>query len=243
VDATEIAVTTLAVLLASCALSTVGFGFALLAVPLMALVLPTEDAVVLSVSLALVTTTVQAVHERAHRDRTAAGRLLVGAAAGAPVGLVVLLVFTSRQLQFVLVGVISAFLVVSLRGWHVERDSRALDVGAGFASGLFNTAVAVNGPPLVMALHARHLPPPSFRSTIATVFAVSNAISAVLFAASGRYDGEVVALLPVSVPALALGYLAGVRLRRRFGVEGFRRLVLWVLAFTGVVTLLSALGA
>ena len=241
-DATEIVVTAVAVLLASCTLSTVGFGFALLAVPLVSLVAPAEDAVVLAVTLALVTTVVQATHERAHRDGTAATRMLVGAAVGAPLGLAVLAVFTSRQLQFALVGVIAAFLVVSVRGWRLQHDSPAIEVGAGFASGVLNTAVATNGPPLVMALHARHLPAPSFRSTLAIVFAVSNAIAAALFAVSGRYDREVLELVGVSVVPMVAGYLAGTVLRHRFGVEGFRRLVLGLLGVTGVVTLVAAIS-
>ncbi len=240
-DAVELVVIALAVFSAALVQTTTGFGFALLAVPLLSVFVPTETAVVISATLGLATSTGQAISERAHADRPAEVRLLVGVAVGAPLGLVVLEMTTNRQLRFALAGVIGVFLLVTLRGWRLHRASTAVDVGAGVVSGALNTTLSTNGPPLVMALHPRGLSPPQFRATLGTVVAASGVLTVALFALTGRYDTEVAQALLVGAPALGLGFVAGLWLRARVNPEHFRRIVLVLLAVTGLVTLIGAI--
>ena len=77
-----------------------------------------------SASLGLVSSATIALASRAHGDRVAIGRMLVGAAIGAPLGLALLEITTGRQLRFVLAGVIATYLVVELRGWQLRPDRR-----------------------------------------------------------------------------------------------------------------------
>jgi uncharacterized protein len=174
--AAQVVLVAVAVFTSAAVQSTTGFGFALLAVPLMAIVIPAEEAVVLSGAFSLLTASTQAITQRAHAVRPVAGRMLLGALIGAPVGLAILTVTTGRQLRFFLAGVIFAFLVLTLRGFTLHRAGRAVDLGAGVVAGV-------------------------------------------------------------------LGYLVGSRLRRRFDTAAFRRLTLWLLGLTGVVTLVGALFA
>jgi uncharacterized membrane protein YfcA len=240
VSPTQLAVVAAAVLVAALVQSTTSFGFALLAVPLASLVVAPEEAVVLSVTLGLLTSTSQAVGERADLDVPVARRMLLALAAGAPFGLLLLEVTTSRQLKFVLAAVIFTFLGLTLRGVTLHRAGRAVDVVAGLVSGVLNTALSTNGPPVVMALHARQPPPARFRATVAGVLAGGNVVAIVLFAVTGRYDADVLRLVAVSLPALAVGYVIGARQRRRVDPLVFRRLVLLLLSVTGVVTLAGA---
>ena len=216
-----------------------GFGFALVAVPALSLFIPTETAVVVSASLGLISSSGQAVAERRHGDRRTIRWMLGGAAVGAPFGLLVLLVATERQLRVALVVVIGIFLVVNLRRITVTRASRTVDLLAGTVSGLLNTALSTNGPPLVMALHPRHLEPPVFRGTLTAVLAGSGIVTVGLFAVSGRYDADVVVLFLAGLPGMALGFALGVRHRHRIGPERFRQVVIVLLAATAVVALIG----
>jgi len=241
--AAQVVLVAVAVFASAAVQSTTGFGFALLAVPLMAIVIPAEEAVVLCGAFSLLTASTQAFTGRAHAVRPVAGRMLLGALLGAPVGLAVLTVTTGRQLRFFLAAVIFLFLILTLRGFTLHRAGRAVDLGAGAVAGVLNTSVSTNGPPIVMALHAREMPPDPFRATIATVFTGSNVIAVTLFAATGRYDRDSLVLFLASLPALVLGYLVGTRLRRRFDPASFRRLVLQLLGVTGAITLVGAILA
>ena len=241
--AAEVVLVAVAVLASAAIQSTSGFGFALLGVPLLSMVVSTEEAVVVVTALSLVTSTGQAIGHRAHADRPVVGRMLAGAVVGAPIGLAVLTIATGRQLKFGLAVVIFVFLGLTLRGVAFHRAGRAVDVGAGVVAGVLNTSLSTTGPPIVMTLHARHLPPERFRATVAAVFSGSNVIAVGLFALTGRYDRDALVLVAASLPALAVGYAIGVRLRRHLDLASFRRLVLGLLAVTGVVTLVGALIA
>lgn len=240
---TQVVLAAVVVALAAGIQTVTGFGFALVAVPALSLFLPTETAVVLSASLGLLSSTGQAVAERRHGDRLTIRWMLGGAVLGAPFGLLVLLVATERQLRIALVAVIVVFLVVNLRQITVTRASRAVDLVAGAVSGVLNTALSTNGPPLVMALHPRHLAPPVFRGTLTAVLAGSGIVTVALFVVSGRYDVDVAVLFLAGLPGMALGFGLGVRHRHRIGSERFRQVVIVLLAATAMVAIVGLLAS
>ncbi|MCB0957327.1 MAG: sulfite exporter TauE/SafE family protein, partial [Ilumatobacter sp.] len=79
-----------------------GFGFALLAMPIMTLSIPVRTAVVVSSLLGILTTAWQAVHLRSKADRPVGVRLALGAFVGMPLGLVILNVVSDRNLRLTL---------------------------------------------------------------------------------------------------------------------------------------------
>jgi uncharacterized membrane protein YfcA len=230
----------MAVLFAAGIQTMTGFGFSLFAVPIMSMVIPTEAAVVIAASLSTMTSGGQAWTERHHRDRPTVVRIVLAALLGMPLGLLVLTVMTSQQLKIGLAVVIVVFLIINLRGVRLDHASTPIDLGAGFVAGVLSTSLSTNGPPLAMALHARHLPAEVFRGTISSILVVLGVISVVLFAATGHYTVEIAWALVVVIPAMVVGFLIGHRLRVRIDHRVFRRLVTLLLALTAVVTLISA---
>ena len=230
-----------AVLFASTIQTMTGFGFSLFAVPIMSMAIPTEMAVVLAATLSTFTSGGQAWTERHHRDNHTVVRIVLASLVGMPLGLVVLIVASSQQLKIGLAIVIVIFLIINLRGVHLDHASTKVDLTAGFVAGVLSTSLSTNGPPLAMALHARHLTPPVFRGTIASVLVSIGAISLVLFAVTGHFTTEIGWALLVVAPALVIGFFLGHRLRRGIDQAMFRRLVTILLALTAAVTLVSAI--
>lgn len=237
----QLAFVGVAVLAASTIQTMTGFGFSLFAVPVMSLAIPTEMAVVLAATLSTFTSGGQAWTERHHRDNPTVVRIVLASLVGMPLGLVVLIFATSQQLKIGLAVVIVAFLVINLKGIRLDHASTKVDLTAGFVAGVLSTSLSTNGPPLAMALHARHLTPPVFRGTIATVLVLIGAISLVLFGVTGHFTTEIGWALLVVAPALVIGFLIGHRLRRGIDQVLFRRLVTILLALTAVVTMVSAI--
>jgi len=231
-----------AVLFSSLIQTVTGFGFALLAVPLMSMAVPTETAVVIAATLGTFTSGGQAWTERHHGDRSAMKRLTLAAFIGAPFGLVILNVASSQQLKIGLAAVIVVFLIVNLRGFKLEQASTPIDLAAGFVAGVLSTSLSTNGPPLVMALHARHFSPQVFRATISSVFVAIGLLSLVLFAATGHFTTDVAWSLLVAGPTLALGFFLGHRIRGHIDPVRFRSLVTSLLAATAVVTIVSVIA-
>lgn len=220
-----------------------GFGFGLAAVPLLALALSPHESVVVALTLATITNGYQAITGRRHTHWPVLLRLLGGAAAGLPIGLVVYHV-TGERVLGVLVGVAVLGAIASIvLGLDLRHAGPGVDLAAGMVSGALTTSVGTNGPPLVFVLQARHFPPDRFRATITAVFFTLDVVSSVIFAATGEYTGDVVRSIAISMPGLLAGAALGVWLRRYLDPVRFRRLVLTVLAVAAISTIVTSLRA
>lgn len=230
-----------AILAASSVQIVAGFGFALLAMPVMTLAIPVERAVVIATLLSAVTTTWQMLHLRRDIDRTLARRLALASFVGMPLGLVVLNVVDDRSLRLALgVSVLIATALLARR-ISLAHVGPGLDYGAGFVSGVLNTSLGTNGPPLVFALQSRQIDPAGFRATIQTVFAVGNLLAIPLFVADGKVTSDGLIATAVAVPAWLIGIGLGWPLRRLVHGDRFRILVLGLLAAAGVTAIVFAL--
>lgn len=217
-----------------------GFGFGLLSMPIMTLAIPVEEAVVVSTLLGMVSTSWMGWHLRSDMERPLAKRLTLAAFVGMPLGLWILNVVSDRSLRLALgvsVLVATALLVRRINLAHVGPR---MDIGLGFVSGVLNTSLSTNGPPLVFDLQARQLKPAQFRATIAAVFALSNVVALSLFIAGGKVTNDGVHAALVALPAWALGQALGWPVRKHVDGERFRVLVLVLLFLAGTTAIVFA---
>lgn len=216
-----------------------GFGFALAAVPVLAVVVDAHLAVVLTVCLGTVANAVQAWNGRRVCDRATVARMLAGAVAGLPIGLLVF-VHTDDAMLSILIGVAVLLAVLAtIRGIDLRQAGPKPDLVGGFLAGVLTTSSSVNGPPLVIVLQARHFAPDRFRATITTAFLALDLIAVVTFAATGEIDSEVGWALLAAVPALVVGAFAGFALQRHLHPERFRKAVTVLLVVAGISALAS----
>lgn len=232
----------LAVVVAGFVQILVGFGFALLSVPLMALVVSTHDAVVISTFLGLVSSGVQTYKGVHDANWRLVGRITVAALAGIPFGFALFTFLSPDTLRLLLgLGVLAA-VVLLYRGIEFVDHGPIVEWTAGFVSGALASSLSTNGPPLVFALQGRRLPIAVFRSTINAVFVISGAVTAFVFAVSGDVDRGVMIGISVALPALVLGVAIGFRYRHRVDEARARQLVLGFLALAGISALVGALA-
>lgn len=226
--------------LGAAAQSASGFGFALLTVPLLALLLGAKTAVVTTavVAVALQVAMTTRDHDAIHRPTVAAAT--AGALAGMPLGLLILDRVDERALTVAIAITVLLFTVALARGIGAPAGT-ATDAVAGFASGTLSTSTGTSGPPLVIAMHARELPPIAFRATLAAQFLIQGTISVIAFALTGRVTGEIGLLALAGLPGLGLGWLAGQRIFARLDQDRFRRVVLAMLALSALASLAGAL--
>ena len=227
--------------LASFAQSISGFGFALLSVPLMQIVLEPRDAVVISTFIGALSTTTQAFLDRQHVDRALAKRLVMASYLGMPIGLSAFLFVSDTGLRLSLGAVVILATILLARGFSFDSPSSRLDWSFGFVSGVLATSTSTNGPPLVFLMQARNYAPQDFRSTINMVFSFVNIGAIALFLSSGQVTHESVIGALLAIPALFLALRTGYWLRPKVSVELFRRLVLGLLIASGISLCAKAL--
>ena len=209
----------------------IGFGFALVAVPTIALVEP--DAIPVTVMLmAVPMTIVMALRERAHIDVGGFATIMVGRVVGIAGGVLLLELVPESGLT-VLVGVmIMLGVALSVGGLDIEPQ-RWVNVGAGVLSGVMGTTSAIGGPALAVVYQRR--PGPELRSTLALSYLAGIVIAVGALAAVGRVEGWHVWLALEFVPALLLGLWLSFRLASVLDRGWLRPAVLAFAAVSGVV--------
>jgi uncharacterized protein len=218
-----------------------GFGFALLAVPLMTLAIDPKVAVVVSTLTGVFVTTWQAIKDRAEADRVLVRRMTIGAYVGMPLGLLVYVSVDDNVLRFLLgLAVLVAAILLALHV-NLHHVGPRLDYGSGFISGVLATSLSTNGPPLVFVLQARQLSAVRFRASISTVFALTNVGGLLLFTASGKVTRDGIVAVLVTVPALLFGQLLGFPIRKHVHGERFRWLVLVLLVAAAISAIVNAI--
>jgi uncharacterized membrane protein YfcA len=212
---------------------TIGFGLAMVAVPVLSLVDPAL-APVPQLIISLPITMSMAWRERHAADLRQLGWVLTGRVPGAAIGLWLLASFTRETLSAVIGGmVLGAVVIVALRT-SVPRN-RATSFAAGVTSGATGLVASIGGPPL--ALLYRSAEGPTIRASLGVVFAIGIATSIIIRAAASQLevrDLEVAALL---LPAAVGGLWLGRRFQGR--VEGaILRAVILVVSGGSAVALL-----
>ncbi len=220
----------------------VGFGFALLAVPLMAFVVPTKSAVVIVFLNGTVTCAWLALRLRRDIEWPTARRLGLGAIVGAPIGVIILSVIPATTLRLALgvtTCVAAVWIIVSSRRMNPQPvvPRRSTTFGMGFVSGVINTSLATNGPPLVYELRRTGFRDDRFRATISAVFVLSNLIGLPLLALAGLITAFDLALAASSLVPCIAGIAVGSRISGRMEPSHFAWAVDLLLMATGLLTI------
>lgn len=192
--------------------STFGFGESLVAVPLLALVMPIEVAVPLSVLVSVLVALVVVVQDRQSIHLDSAKWLVVFAALGIPVGLAVLVYADERIVKIVLGALIvlySGYSLLAARVTPLERDDWRWLFACGFLSGVMGGAYGLNGPPLVVYGNLRRWGAQHFRATLQAYFLPASLLGVVGYALKGLMTWTVAryfaCCLPAVLPAIFLG--------------------------------------
>ncbi len=216
-----------------------GFGFSLLIVPPLTLILGPRDAVVAANALGIVVNAITLQRVHGHVDWRLGGTLFAAAAVGMPIGLLVLVFVPRDALQVIIAVTVLASTVLIWKGWRLEMPGRAADIGVGFVSGVLNTSTSMSGPPVVIYLQGRGFERGTFRATLTAYFLASGLVAVALFVAGGQFQPEVGVLSLIAVPFLVCGFILGHLLFHRLDEARFRLVVLAVLVLSALLALVG----
>lgn len=224
-------------LLAALAQAVTGFGAALVAVPLLALVVDPVTAVVAATTVSLVLTAGSWWRERLHVDTRQARHLAIAGVLGMPLGLIALALADENTLSLLIGGALLVLVGLLLSGVRLPQG-RFTTWTAGVVSGGLLTSTGMNGPPLVLVLQS--LEPRRYRATLQAVFCGQDMVAVAVFVALGHVSEAALILTAAGVLGLPLGWAMGDRVFRRVPAERFRPIVLGGLTVIAVVTLTDA---
>lgn len=227
-------------LVAATAQAVAGFGFALLAVPLLVTVLDVPTAVGLTALLSGFNAAWVAFSARDHTPWDLVLPILAGSLCAMPLGLGLLLGVSPEVLR-IAVALLSIGMAAALGlGLSIPVAGRWGSFAVGGIAGILTTSIAINGPPVVLYLQALRKPPEVFRGAVSTFFLLNGVVSLAAFAATGVIGSRTLPYFLAGFPAILLGSLVGSWLLPRFRPETFRRFVFALLLLGALVSLVDA---
>jgi len=209
-----------------------GFGFSLVAAPLLFAAIQPEPAVVLLLVLGLEVNllTLGTERRRPRPLKRSTTWMLACALPGALAGVAVLRALPAEALQLaVTLGVVATLAARRVREAHVPAWA------AGVAAGALTTSTTTNGPPMLLHLLGRGATPAQVRDTLTTCFVGLAAIGAVALFGTGDPELPDGVLTLALVPAVLAAHLVGRRGFARLAQGDRYEVVLTVVLLAAVV--------
>jgi len=231
----DLVVVLLAVALGATMKSVTGMGLPIIAIPIISVVTDPELAVAVLAIPNAAQNLVMAFRHRQHLgDTVGLAPMVVAGIAGAALGAAALGAVPSEVVLGVLILLVSAYLVNSVRAPRIglaPSTARRWAPVAGFVSGVFQGGAGISGPIVGTWHHALRLPRGAFVLSVSSVFLLAGITQTAVFATNGLLTGRLAVSVLLTVLVLATIPL-GSRLSGRLSGPGFDRAVLGLLAIS-----------
>lgn len=223
--------------------SAFGFGEALIAVPLLAFVMPVDTAAPIAVLVSITVAVIAVVQDWRHIQFRSARRLFLATVIGTPIGLWALHALDGHVVKLVLGAVVagfSGFSLVRRQPMSLQDDRYAWTFG--FGAGVLGGAYGMNGPPLVMYGALRGWSPVHFRATLQGYFLPASVLAMAGYGMTGLWTPAVTHQYLAALPTVLLAIPLGRMVNRRIGGPAFLVCVHAGLVVVGMMLLLQSLG-
>jgi len=237
-----IVLTIFIILLAATLKGITGFGFALFAVPLLSLIFP-MTMLVPALALFNVITSVYILFGLKEKVKWYyIVPMFVASLGGIPLGIYALEYLNEDTLKIIAGIMVIIFSLKLLKGVKLAKKRIKLPVVfAGFLSGILTSSISIGGPPLVIAFTRKGYNKEIFRSIFSWFTVFSSLFASVAFYMKGMMTNDAITFAVVAIPLLIMGSGWGSKIAQRIQQEQFRKLVIYINIFTGVVIVLSTL--
>lgn len=220
-----------------------GFGFALVAVPILSVLVAPVVVVPMVIIHGVLTSVPLLVDARRHMQPLHIWPLMASAMVGVPFGAYLLKVLEADTLRLLIGCVATGFALLLLSGFRytVKRERLAF-IPVGLASGVLNGSSTLAGPPVILFFANQRVAPQTFRANILTFFFVTNLVTIVTFIVGGLFSRDAFVLAGVTLLPLVVGVVVGTVLSRRVDVRLFRGVALGAVLVSGVLAIADGAG-
>lgn len=201
--------------------STLGFGQALIAMPLLAMVIEIKTATPLGAFVLMTIAAVILLKNWRVVDLSAVWRLVLSSCFGIPVGLILLKGVPEGLMKLFLGILVILFSLYNLANRHLKRiDVKGLSGRSGiaylfgFLAGVLGAAYNTSGVVITIYATLRNWSPDRFRSTLQSYFVSTGLLILTSHGLAGLWTPDVLKLYVTSLPLILLATLLGSKLHR-----------------------------
>lgn len=218
-----------------------GFGFALVATPLLSLIMPVKWAIIFILVLTVVLRILTMYRVWGQFDWRTVLTTSAGSLAGMVPGSMLLHKISVSHMEFFLGIVLLLATFLMSRQYTVKISSQTGGrLGAGFLSGFFGACTSVSGPPLVLYFLNEHTEKNLMRANMIWIFGLTGMLMVIVSYFAGNVGTvENWNYMYTMVPGTIAGIMAGERMFYRLNQELFRRLSLMIVLAGAVMMLVN----
>jgi len=219
-----------------------GFGFAMVAVTSISLVLPPIQAVPIVLILEVMASIQLVPQVWRDIDWFSLRWLLAGSFFAAPFGVYLLANMPAVPMRVFISLLVMVAAILLMRGWAWKRmPGRLLNIVTGVASGTLNGAAAIGGPPVILLYLSSPAGITVSRASIIAYFFGIDVMSLTMASIQGLTTSRTVITSIVCLVPLLLGIGMGSRMFIKVDKDFFRKHVLILLIILSIAGLLRAL--
>ena len=214
--------------------ATFGFGNALMAMPLLVLLIGVKGASPLVALSGLVISSLMLSLNWRDLQWKETLLLLAASLPGIPLGMALLTSVPESLVRGILGLVLIGFGLFNLMGVQLpELSSRWLSIPFGFLAGILGGAYNTNGPPIIIYAFLRGWTKDQFRASLQGFFLISGLLISVGHGLSGLWTREIFIQFLGSIPLVAAAIFLGGKIASRFSQEIFNKVVYYFLILMG----------
>lgn len=216
--------------------ATLGFGTALVAMPLLAMTAGVRTATPLVGLVVLTNIAILLAHTWRNVDVQVAWRLLLASAVGIPVGVLTVRFAPEHAVRAILGVLLIAFGINSLARPSLPTIKRHAWVYVfGLAAGILGGAYNTNAPPIVICGALQRWPTERFKATLQGYFLPASVLICTGHGLGGLWTGSVLGLYLAALPLVLLAIFLGRRLGRRIPADRFQHVLYGALIVLGLL--------
>lgn len=219
-----------------------GFGFGLLAIPLLSLFIDIKTGVPLCSLLGILVTAFLSLRLRKHIDRRKILPLLFGCIPGVAVGTLVLKKAPAGLLSLLMGVMLIAYVLYRLTGKQQPRSIHPQwAYAAGFFTGAISSAFSAGGPPTIIYATLRGWDKNEIKATLSGFFLAGGLTVITAHALSGLTTSLVLHYFLLSAPVVIAGVLTGSLLYDRIDTTAYLKLLHYLLLAMGILMIWKGL--
>jgi uncharacterized membrane protein YfcA len=219
-----------------------GFGFAMVAVTSMSLVIPPARVVPLVLILEVMASINLVPQVWKDIDWYSLRWLLAGSLFATPLGAYLLANIPAEPMRMSISVLVLVAAILLLRGWAWKRmPGRPLILTTGTACGILNGAAAIGGPPVILLYLSSPAGVTVSRASIIAYFLGIDTMSLVMASIHGLTTIQTLLLTLVCLLPLLLGIAVGSKMFIKADKESFRHHVLILLIILSIIGLLRGI--
>lgn len=217
-----------------------GFGSALVAIPLLSLVIDIKSAVPLCILNSLVITTYLSLKMHKHLDSEKIIPLCLAAVPGIVVGSTVLKLVSSTLIRVSLGFLLISYSLYNLFGTPKPvKLHKAWAYIAGFLSGAIGAAFSAGGPPTIIYATLNDWKKDTIKATLSGFFLFNSYLIAAVHAMNGLTTIEVFTSFMISAPFVLLGTVLGTICYGKIPRDRYLQIIFAFLVLMGIMMIVT----